>query len=335
MNRQLFQYHPTLGYHFVPGLRARVEHEGGGYLVRVNQAGFRCEHEVTAERPAGVSRVLLFGDSYTAGDGVSNRDRYGDVMESLLTDVEVLNFGLSGSGTDQQYLAYREFAREVEHDVLVIAVLVENIRRVAARYRPYQPQSGGDVMLLPKPYFTLREDGGTELHNVPVPRDPVAPDDLPAAERGHVDRGGSFALLRQAVDKLGPRVKDAVQSLTGYQPVPMYDDPRNPDWLLLRAILSRWIAESPVPAIVVPLPLYQHVEETSDSSGYRARFEELGRETGAIIHDPLPDYHAVPPEERRGLRFGRDIHPTPAAHRLLAESLARTVARVLKRETEI
>ncbi len=29
MTRQLFQYHATIGYHFIPGLKARVEHEGG------------------------------------------------------------------------------------------------------------------------------------------------------------------------------------------------------------------------------------------------------------------------------------------------------------------
>ena len=37
MSRQLFQYHPTVGYHFVPGLKARVEHEAGGYLMRTNR----------------------------------------------------------------------------------------------------------------------------------------------------------------------------------------------------------------------------------------------------------------------------------------------------------
>jgi carbamoyltransferase len=44
MNRQLFQYHPTIGYQFVPGLRTREEHEGGGFLLRTNQDGFRCRH---------------------------------------------------------------------------------------------------------------------------------------------------------------------------------------------------------------------------------------------------------------------------------------------------
>jgi len=104
MSRQLFQYPPTIGYHFVPGVRARVAHEGGGYLVRVNASGFRCDREFCRDKPAGIYRVLLFGDSCCAGDGVSNGQRYGDLLEQLLPGVEVFNHAISGTGTDQQYL---------------------------------------------------------------------------------------------------------------------------------------------------------------------------------------------------------------------------------------
>src|SRR5262245_19452241 len=107
MQRQLFEYHPRFGYRFIPELKARIDHEGGGYLVKVNRAGFRCDHELAPMKCEGSFRVLLFGDSYTAGDGVSNRDRYGDVLEKLVPSLEVYNFGLSGSGTDQQYLIWR------------------------------------------------------------------------------------------------------------------------------------------------------------------------------------------------------------------------------------
>ena len=110
MNRQVFQYDPVFGYRFIPGLKARIPHGGGGYLVRVNDAGFRCRPRGGGEQPAGHVRVLLFGDSFTAGDGVSNTHRYGDVLEQLVPGLEVYNFGLSGTGTDQQYLVFREVA---------------------------------------------------------------------------------------------------------------------------------------------------------------------------------------------------------------------------------
>lgn len=318
MSRPLFEYHPVVGYRFVPGARARVPHEAGGYLVRANAAGFRSEQEFTPARPEGTFRVLLFGDSFTAGDGVSNKDRYGDLLERRLPGLQVFNFGLPGSGTDQQYLAWREMAGGIEHDLLVIAVQVENIRRVAARFRVFEAE--GREAVLAKPYFTLEEDGGVSLHGVPVPREPLRPDEVPPEALRHLDRGGDHALVRRVVNRLG--IKDVVQTLTRYQPLPAYDRADHPDWRLMRAILSRWVAESAAPVLLVPVPLYQYVEETSSAEAYQQRFRELASETGAMLHDPLPDFHRVPAAERRQLRFPRDIHPTPAWHRVMAGSLA-------------
>jgi carbamoyltransferase len=108
MEIQLFQHHPIIGYTFIPNLKTRIEHEGGGYLLRTNAAGFRSEHEFSTAKTAGKFRVLLFGDSFTAGDAISNKNRFGDVLETLVPDVEVYNFGLPGTGTDQHYLVWRE-----------------------------------------------------------------------------------------------------------------------------------------------------------------------------------------------------------------------------------
>jgi lysophospholipase L1-like esterase len=327
VSRQLFQYHPVTGYHFIPGLKCRVEHESGGYLVRVNGAGFRCEREVTPAKTPGTFRVLLFGDSFTAGDGVSNKHRYGDVLETLVPGVEVINFGLSGTGTDQQYLTFREFAAGLEYDLVVIAVLVENIRRIVAHYRPYMSAEEGERRVQAKPYFTL-ENGALVPHNQPVPRDPIAPEALPESERGQVDQGGNLATLRKVVNKLG--LREVAQKFTRYQPVPAYDRADDPAWLLMRAILERWTRELKSPAVIMPLPLYQHVEETADSDAWRARFAELNGLQGVTVHDPFPDFVRVPLDERRGFRFEHDVHPTPAAHRLIATSLAQTVRRFVE-----
>jgi hypothetical protein len=137
MNRQLLEYHPTIGYRFIPSLKTREEHEGGGFLLQSNRAGYRCRHEFEAKKDPGRFRVLLFGDSYTAGMGVSDRYRYGDVLEELVPGLEVYNFGLPGSGTDQQYLSYREDGTAYECDLVVISVMVENILRTAQRFRPF------------------------------------------------------------------------------------------------------------------------------------------------------------------------------------------------------
>jgi lysophospholipase L1-like esterase len=330
MGIQLYQYHPIIGYQFIPNLKARLEHESGGYLVRINSAGFRSEREFVREKAAGKFRVLLFGDSYTAGEAVSNKYRFGDVLETLFLDnLEVYNFGLPGTGTDQQYLVYKEVAKDYEHDLIVIAAQVENIRRVAARHRLWYTAEGTKVFA--KPYFELEANGETlTLKNVPVPKGPINPEDLPEEDRALVDQGGRMFWLRQIVGKMGGRAKELALHLSHYQPLPEYNDPNGREWLLMKAILRQWTSEIKKPIIVMPIPLYHYVEETASPKGYLDRFGEITDWKNITLHNPLPDYYAVPKAERRALRFETDIHPTPAHHRLLAESLAKAVQRELK-----
>jgi len=325
MTRQILQHHPKIGYTFVPNIRARVPHEGGGYLVRGNAQGFRCEHDFEAIKTGPRRRVLLFGDSFTAGDGVSNAERYGDRLEALVPDIEVYNFGLPGTGTDQHYLVYKEYASKIDCDLVVISVLVENIRRIAARYRPYGTQDGKTV-LYAKPYFTL--DGNQlALQNVPVGSAPLDEAALPEEDLAYIDRGGRFETVRKLVRRTG--LKKIAQQASRYQPVPEYNDPAHPSWQIMKAILTAWLAELKQPVVLVPLPLYQHVEGKSGASGYQARFSEFCAGTGCILHDPLADLQRRSKAERRAMRFKRDIHPTPLGHAALAESLAPIVSNAL------
>jgi lysophospholipase L1-like esterase len=325
MSRQLFEYHPVIGYRFVPNLKARVPHESGGYLVQANELGFRSNRSFTPERTEAKRRVLVFGDSFTAGDGVSNAKRYTERLEEKIPALEVYNFGLSGTGTDQQYLIWREFAQGIAHDAVVISVLVENVRRITSRYRRYADLSGRELVY-GKPYYTLQGDE-LSLHHMPPPREPIREENLPPEERESVDRGGRFHLLRQVVSAVG--VKDVVQRITRYQPVPEYDSGTTPGWLLMRAILSQWVRSLARPVILVPLPLYQHIEETSDATPYQERFRELADELGCALHDPLPDFLRYTPEQRRRFRFEKDVHPTPEGHEALAASLAPALERMI------
>ena len=319
--RRYFRYHARYGYQYIPGIQARVPHENGAYLIRANQAGFRSNHEYLPGRRGGIFRVALFGDSFTAADGVRNEERYSDVAERLLPGVEIDNFGLPGSGTDQHLLIFEDEVLKagLEYDLIVVAVLVENVRRVVARLRPYQDDQG-QLLYYEKPFFTVDAGGALTLHNVPVPRDPVAPEAAAQEDAAKVDRGGRFPLLRRISRELD--LHDVLQRVTHYQPVPEYDDPRNPAWQVMRAILERWFAEARAPIVLFPMPLYQHVEETASADAYRARFNELARPPAVVVHDPLPYFWRHDKATRRGFRFPTDIHPTPSAHAVLGDALA-------------
>ena len=332
MWRSVTQHHPRIGYTFIPGIKARVilPQENTAYLFDVNESGFRCDHEFIPQKKSGYTRALLFGDSFTAGDGVANRQRYGDQLERKVPNFEVYNFGLPGTGTDQQYLAYQEFARDLEHDLLILAVTVENISRVNARFRPYLNERG-ETVIYAKPYYVLT-DHGLELKNVPVAREPLEKAELGGDDTEHVDWGLPFANLRKLARTFG--IRDLAQKVTHFQPVPDYRSADNPKWLVMRGILEDWIARSPVPVLLIPIPLFPFVEGTSDPTDYQARFRELAAATACVLHDPLSDLQNYSPVERRSFRFEKDVHLTPAGHAALAASLVPVVEKLFQQPSE-
>jgi carbamoyltransferase len=327
MHRQIFAYHPQIGYLFVPNLKARVPTESGGYLIRSNAQGFRDARDFTKKPPPDKKRIFIFGDSFTAADGISNGERYSDLLEREMPDCEILNFGMPGTGTDQQYLIYREFGRSIHCDVIVVAVLVENIRRVAARYRHFT-DTRNQLLCYAKPYFEMN---GSELtlKNVPVPKDPVPDSRISAQEKAFVDQGGRFPSLRKLVIKAG--LQDALQRAIHYQPLPEYDNPNHASWRLMSAVLKTWLSELKDKALIVPLPLYQHVEETASASAYQARFRELASEIGCGLFDPLPLLRQYPAKDRRAFRFHHDIHLTREGHQALARCLMPAMRNALGR----
>jgi carbamoyltransferase len=131
-------------------------------------------------------------------------------------------------------------------------------------------------------------------------------------------------------------VKEALQKITRYQPVPEFDSPDHPEWLLMRAIVTRWVREHETlaPTIIMPLPLYQHLEGMSTTNEYQARFRELCAELRCTLHDPLPDLLRYSSAQRRRFRFEKDIHPTPEGHAAIADSVRVTVERLLDMSTQ-
>lgn len=318
MARQLFEYHPSIGYRFIPGLKARIPHEGGGYLVRVNQMGFRSDCEFAAEKSPNTKRILLFGDSYTAGEGVDNAQRYSDRLAKWIPNLEVYNFGLPGTGTDQQFLTYQEYAQRIDHDLLILAVLVENIRRNIAHYRIYQDEEGKEVCFA-KPYFEMAE-GKLVLKNAPPARQPIQERDLPQAEKGFVERGGRLHWLRNTIRKMG--LKEAAQKITRYQPFPEYDRTDAYPWQLMKAILKEWVFHHPKLVLLLPIPFYSYIEGTSNPTNMQKRFQELADELSCSLFDPLPDLKNYPLSQRRQFRFKQDIHLSPLGHEAIAKALA-------------
>lgn len=90
------------------------------------------------------SRVVVLGDSFVEGTGVSVEERVTDVAERK-SGVEFLNFGIAGDfSSTQEWLLYKELASKFDHDEVVLFFLPDNDfvdndpeEFSSDRYRPY------------------------------------------------------------------------------------------------------------------------------------------------------------------------------------------------------
>ena len=122
---------PRLRFELRPGALARAEVE-----YRVNAEGLRGP-EVTVEKPDGVRRVAVLGDSIAFGYWVAEEDTFGRQLEAMLNDlrgdgtpVEVLSFGVPGYNLDQEIETLRSRALAFEPDVVVLAFCLNDLEGI-------------------------------------------------------------------------------------------------------------------------------------------------------------------------------------------------------------
>jgi carbamoyltransferase len=343
-HRMLIQHDAEVGHRFVPNLRARLPGEDGGYFVVTNSLGFRSDFEFE-QAPAAHPRILMFGDSYTAGDNVSNSDRYSDQLAQIL-GAEVQNYGVPGSGTDQHLLIYRKFARDIAADLAMICVQIDSFHRIQLSHRPSVDRITGRRVLVPKPYFEW-ENGQIALRQVPVPKDRPPDDGHTALANGNgkADAGWYSRLhdaylkvpglrdLRQTkiFQELGSRAVSELHRVTAKQPYPDILSADTPGWKLMSAILRKFIAEiqeaAARPVAIVPIPtmeFYVHGVEPV----YQPLFETLeNRDAGIHVFDVTKPLTGLPWKERQRLRYELGGHFTPMANRLVAETMAEEIRR--------
>ncbi len=161
-------YHPTRGWALRPNLRHWPVFDNK--FLSSNSKGLRGRAEHEYEKPRGVTRALVFGDSFTFGEDVSDDDTYAAWLQKLHgPNLEVLNFGVHGYGHDQMLVYLQEEGIRYHPDIVILGFVDWDMERNLLDFRDYA-----------KPRFDLGRDGLT-LRNTPVPR----PQDVLAAERYH------------------------------------------------------------------------------------------------------------------------------------------------------
>jgi hypothetical protein len=118
----------VLGWSLEPraSLRSVDNDEGLDYRIRTNSLGMR-EREVEREKKPGTKRILIIGDSIAFGTGVDAEWRFSDFLSRAFgDDVEVLNAGVCGWGTDQELLYYETKGRDLHPDIVILTFTMAN-----------------------------------------------------------------------------------------------------------------------------------------------------------------------------------------------------------------
>jgi hypothetical protein len=127
---QLMQMDSERGWSFRPGAQGWVEGEGRAY-VSINSAGLR-DREHAVPKPPKTLRVAVLGDSYAAAENVDASEAFWAVLERELSSgvrgykVEVLNFGVDGYGTAQEFLTLKREVWKYSPDLVLLAFLPSN-----------------------------------------------------------------------------------------------------------------------------------------------------------------------------------------------------------------
>lgn len=151
-----------LGWTLTPRGRS---HDG---FYQANADGARAlADRAYGEKPAvGRIRLVTLGDSFTHGDGVEIEDTWQRELERRRADLEVINLGVPGYGTDQAYLRWRRHGARLHPHIALMGILPENVCRNLNLIRFFLHPAGG-FGFLSKPRFVL---AGGRLENL---NDPV------------------------------------------------------------------------------------------------------------------------------------------------------------------
>jgi len=121
---------PRLRFELRPGGVARAEVE-----YRVNALGLRGP-ETTIEKPEGVRRIAVLGDSIAFGYWVRDEQGFARQLEGLLQAagaggrVEVLNFGVPGYNLEQEIETARSKALAFSPDLVVVLFCLNDLEAV-------------------------------------------------------------------------------------------------------------------------------------------------------------------------------------------------------------
>jgi hypothetical protein len=278
-------WNPTRGWTLKPGLR---DVPFRGDQVNSNAQGFRGTRDTTLAKAAGVTRILVLGDSFTFGEEVGDEDTYARQLESLLPETEVLNLGVHGYGHDQMLLYLREVGLRYQPDVVLLGFLPDDMERNVLSFRDFA-----------KPRFAV-EDGALARTNGDVP----TPAAVLSAEKWRSSFADLMTMARSRYEWRTGRTQKQTRELT---------------WRLLEEI-DRDAKNAGAKVAFAYLPVYGEIPRKETNLTWREKEFFDGCRTRGI--DAIHLQPAFREKAIAGAEFKVQGHWGPLEHRTAAEAMA-------------
>jgi hypothetical protein len=152
-----YRYDAELGWAPLPGSSSIVTNARTIHAQH-NSLGLRDIEFSLDARPT----IMFLGDSFVWGLDAEADERFTELLRTRISGYKIMAAGVSGYGTDQEYLLLQRLWAQVRPAVVVLIFCTQNDRLDNAtniRYEGYQ-----------KPYFATASDGSLVLKGQPVPK---------------------------------------------------------------------------------------------------------------------------------------------------------------------
>lgn len=114
---------------YQPGTKATLyEPDGASHVVTINENGWNSTiKRYSHEKPAGVTRIAVIGDSYVQASAVNPEESFAEIIGQTLAmkgrKVEVYRFGIDGAPLSQYLYMLENEALQYKPDIVVIQLI--------------------------------------------------------------------------------------------------------------------------------------------------------------------------------------------------------------------
>jgi lysophospholipase L1-like esterase len=292
-----YDHAPDIGYQFKPNYRGTMYKglatDWREIPVRINAHGLRGP-DFPIEKPAGVTRILVLGDSYAFGYMLAEEESFPSILQRMLDErygsgrMHVINSGTPGYGVPREldFLTHRGL--KLAPDLVVLEASPSDIADAASVGLPEEGGKGGG--------------GGWRRLRVATARNTALATAIQWAFFWFVQRFDVQLSLTTGLHAEQP--EPAVQKAWNHYAAEF-------------ARLVKTAREAGVPVLLVTVPA--KITAFSDNTAISRRWKALAAEHDLPVLDLLPAFRT---ERQRGLFIPADGHPNGPANEIIARETA-------------